>query len=634
MELYGLSNETNDALQRLLRSSEPTTVGQGAGSGGSRQVVHVRVTAGDTDGFYPCVPTQYNSLTNLWEEYTASVCFAPNDETLTAQRYLAIRYGLRPSDGKAVYVVVSASSSGSSPDCTALGYLDPEADSLTLTITSGVGSCAEEDTTQTVLMLPEGGVWVGQTLVTTPDTPIRTTDCAACPSPKGMPVVWDFTFPSDGGCSSYTGNWTITYTSSCTWTGTNGTDTFTLVLASGTFTLTVDTSSLAYSGSLVNCTKSNTLTKTNSGTCTTPPTTITITPHPSPVRSWTAKYIPANCTTPYPQCQLVKTGGSGSATIVCLTWMGCGSNGNQFIGGGPVLCGGDSGGACNSGSITANITCGTGNLTQTWSCPCKVFPKALCLTLIPTLDYEQQISLPIAYFSESSTTVTYRGDAFWCNNYDHFQVVFTCSNDGDGYFISYTVGAAGFPADYPPDWSFSSAGCLTAGICSGLLNTCDPFYAEGLDDLGFKYHSIIVPLSEGLCGITGTETNNCCQTCINGSVATMVFTSSCSFFGVPSDTGTYTGSVCASCGVGGSGCVLISGTGGGYLTVSSFNLGCADGVWTAVYVVGGVPSSFDFSSAVCTVTELTLTATGLRDQCGTNTVTCTVTIPCVDNGGG
>jgi hypothetical protein len=380
MELYGLSNETNDALQRLLRASEPTTVGQGAGSGGSRQVVHVRVTAGDTDGFYPCVPTQYNSLTNLWEEYTASVCFAPNDETLTAQRYLAIRYGLRPSDGKAVYVVVGASSSSvSSPDCTALAYLDPTTDCLAITsdLTLGTGRCSEFETNQFVSMVENGsGVWVGTDLFKTPGTHIRTTDCAGCPS--GMPFTWLLTVPT--GCPfGLTGDWQLAYTGSCTWNQ----GALTLVLSSGTFTLTRASDTFEYSGTLTDCIGDNILTKVDGGACSSPPSTLTIKPQPAPSIDWTPQFTPPNCTIPYPQLQLVKDGGSGTRTVVCLTWMGCGSNGHQFVGGGPDMCGGDSGGPCNSGAFIVSVGCGCNSGSVSVACysATATVPKILACTI-------------------------------------------------------------------------------------------------------------------------------------------------------------------------------------------------------------------------------------------------------------
>lgn len=84
----------------------------------------VRVTGAAVGGFYPCVPTDYITLDDDWEDYEAGSVIGANGETLTDEtNYLALRVG-NDSDDEAVYVAVVPEAAGSDAFDGAIVYAD------------------------------------------------------------------------------------------------------------------------------------------------------------------------------------------------------------------------------------------------------------------------------------------------------------------------------------------------------------------------------------------------------------------------------------------------------------------------------------------------------------------------------
>ena len=390
-DVYGLSEGTLRAVERVIGTRPGDNI-PAVGGQGSRQVTHIKITGALSGGFYPCVPTAYNAASGSWDEYAASLASPPNGETLAnGKRYLAVRYGIHTATGKALYKTEQAAATSSPTDCSAVAFLDGNLDCLGLSVSGGTGRCKGLDTNQYLTLYPDGeGHWVSSTTLKTPGTAddVVTTQCPHAPR------QWVFTFTDTNtgdACYGLAGNWTLTFTSGNTWTGTLAGNTATLVIASGVMTVTFSIGgSITYSAAITDCTGDNVLSRTNAGTCSTSytPASITLKPAPVPPRKWTVQFTPPNCTTPYPKLALIghAPGGSGTPPVYCPVWVGCQSTGTQFVAGGSNICGNISGGQCNSGGFTIDVNCG-GCWGYYTPGPCWTghpVPKTLCMTMACT----------------------------------------------------------------------------------------------------------------------------------------------------------------------------------------------------------------------------------------------------------
>lgn len=78
-------------LQRPVIGERPKTTGTGTG----RHDLHVKITGAESGGYYPCVPTYYDTQTESWFEFFEQRAVSANGETLTEdKRYRAICYGV------------------------------------------------------------------------------------------------------------------------------------------------------------------------------------------------------------------------------------------------------------------------------------------------------------------------------------------------------------------------------------------------------------------------------------------------------------------------------------------------------------------------------------------------------------
>src|SRR5262245_46970824 len=91
-DAYVLSPATAEKLRQLIRDFVPGRKGGNGQSGGARVVAFVEVTGPVDDGWYPCVPTNYLSYSDSWEDYLPARVNGANGETLEdGKRYLALR---------------------------------------------------------------------------------------------------------------------------------------------------------------------------------------------------------------------------------------------------------------------------------------------------------------------------------------------------------------------------------------------------------------------------------------------------------------------------------------------------------------------------------------------------------------